>query len=114
MDQNSKTTKSSPLDRREFIRLSTLIAIAVSTPLYSCRDHNEKEPINNDCQTTADILGPYYKAGAPLGENIIPAGVETPPLMIAGKVFSHCEDLLPYAVVEIWNANADGRVDRER
>src|SRR6188768_635285 len=98
------------ISRREFIRVtSATIAVAV-WGLESCQDSDHPNP-SNDCQTTSDILGPYYKAGAPLGENIIPTGVDTPPLIIHGKVFSHCEHLLPDAVVEIWNANADGAYD---
>lgn len=99
-------------DRRDFIRASSLFAVAVTVPAFSgCKDDDGKDDLTDNCQTTADILGPYYKAGAPLGENIIPAGDETPPLLIEGKVFSHCENLLPDAVVEIWNANAAGAYD---
>lgn len=103
------------INRRNFIKSSALFAVAISMPGFSsCRENVENNlPPNtpNDCQTTADILGPYYKPGSPLGENIIPAGVQTPPLIIEGKVFSHCKDLLPDAVVEIWNANAEGGYD---
>lgn len=100
------------INRRSFIKNSSLFAIAVTIPVFNrCKDNDDKEDLINDCQTTSDILGPYYKSGAPLGENIIPAGVQTSPLIIEGKVFSHCEDLLPDAVVEIWNANAEGGYD---
>lgn len=100
------------INRRDFIKVSSLFAMAVTIPVFTgCKNNDEKEDLTNTCQTTADILGPYYKAGAPLGENIIPVGVETPPLIIEGKVFSHCENLLPDAVVEIWNADAEGAYD---
>jgi len=103
--------KSNNINRRDFIKTSSLFAVAVSIPGFSgCKD-DEGIDTTDDCQTTADILGPYYKAGAPLGENIIPAGDQTPPLVIEGKVFSDCNDLLADAVVEIWNADADGAYD---
>lgn len=105
----------SNINRRNFIKSSALFAVAVSMPSFSgCRENVDTTlppPIPNDCQTTADILGPYYKAGAPLGENIIPVGDQTAPLIIEGKVFSHCEDVLTDAVVEIWNADAEGVYD---
>jgi catechol 1,2-dioxygenase len=99
------------VDRRDFIKTSALVAIAVSiSGISGCKD-DKKTVLPEDCITTADILGPYYKVGAPLGENIIPVGVKTPPLIIEGKVFSHCKAQLENAVVEIWNANADGAYD---
>lgn len=99
------------INRRDFIKTSSLFAVAVTLPVISgCKD-NDNDDATDECQTTADILGPYYKAGAPLGENIIPVGDETPPLLIEGKVFSHCENLLPDAVVEIWNADVEGVYD---
>lgn len=97
------------IGRRDFIKTSSLFAVAVSIPIFSQCNGDEIE--SEDCQTTADILGPFYKAGAPVGENIIPVGVETPPLIISGKVFSHCETLLSDAIVEIWNADAEGAYD---
>src|SRR5688572_305986 len=104
-----RASNTNNIDRRDFIKTSSLFAVAVTLPVFNrCKDDDGDDDLTDDCQTTADILGPYYKAGAPLGENIIPAGDETPPLLIEGKVFSHCENLLPDAVVEIWNANADG------
>jgi catechol 1,2-dioxygenase len=99
--------------RRDFIKTSVLVAIAVSLPGFSgCKGNKTNVlPVPEDCLTTADILGPYYKAGAPLGENIIPTGVKTSPIVIEGKVFSHCKVELENAVVEIWNANAEGSYD---
>jgi catechol 1,2-dioxygenase len=97
-------------NRRNFIKTSSLFAVAITVPaVMRCKDRDDD--LIDDCQTTTDILGPYYKAGAPLGENIIPAGVETPPLIIEGKVFGGCKVMLADAVVEIWNADANGAYD---
>ena len=103
--------KSNDINRRDFIKNSALCAVAVFIPeLIGCQDDDGND-LPDDCQTTADILGPYYKAGAPIEENIIPVGDETPPLVIEGKVLSHCNDVLTDAVVEIWNADAEGAYD---
>jgi catechol 1,2-dioxygenase len=102
---------STEINRRDFIKTSALFAVAVSIPPFSgCKDDLEND-LQNDCQTTADILGPFYKAGSPLGENIIPAGIATAPLIIEGRVFSDCENVLEDAEVEIWNADAEGEYD---
>lgn len=103
--------KSKEINRRAFIRTAGLLAVAVSvTKVSGCKDEVTID-LADDCRTTDDILGPYYKAGAPIKENIIPIGDETPPLIITGKVFSHCKDLLTDATVEIWNADAEGGYD---
>jgi protocatechuate 3,4-dioxygenase beta subunit len=103
--------KSQEFSRRNFIKTSALFAVAVSMPdLSSCKSETtDFSP--NDCLTTDDILGPYYKAGAPLRENIIPVTVDTDPLIIKGKVFSHCAVALAKADVEIWNADENGAYD---
>ena len=99
------------LSRRDFIKTSTLIAVAVSVPgLESCSS-DDVESIKNGCTTTADILGPFYKASAPFREDIIPYGNTAAPLFISGKVSSGCDTGLPGAIVEIWNADVDGAYD---
>jgi catechol 1,2-dioxygenase len=100
--------------RRNFIKKSSFIAVAVSfIPLTGCKDKagTEPEPVVDDCETTDDILGPFYKAGAPLRENIIPDGNNTEPLVLEGKVYSDCDDPVADAMVEIWNANEEGSYD---
>lgn len=103
--------KANTINRKDFIKSSAMFAVAVSIHgLTGCED-KEQNNLPGDCQTTADILGPYYKAGAPPGENIIPVGITTPPLIIEGKVFSGCGNVLANAEVEIWNADAEGEYD---
>jgi protocatechuate 3,4-dioxygenase beta subunit len=101
------------IDRRTFMKASSLFALAVSVPVIACKgdkdDADDPEP--SECRTTEDILGPYYKAGAPFRETIIPDGNTAPPLIIEGKVFSNCDDPINEASVEIWNADADGGYD---
>ena len=99
------------IDRREFIKRSVLFGVVLSMPvLSSC---GKDDPVNpqDDCITTADILGPFYKAASPLKEDIIPAGNLEPPLIIKGKVLSDCSNGLKDAQIEIWNADGDGVYD---
>jgi protocatechuate 3,4-dioxygenase beta subunit len=95
--------------RREFIKRTSMMAMAVSIPVFQSCD--EEDSVPNSCGTTTDILGPFYKAGAPLREEIIPANNMSPPLIVEGKVFSDCDDVLSNALVEIWNADTDGEYD---
>lgn len=99
--------------RREFIRRSALIAVSASLPvLVACRrDEDLVTPGNKQCETTVDILGPFYKADAPFRERIIPVDNLTEPLIVHGKVLSDCDAVIQDAVVEIWNADENGVYD---
>ena len=101
------------INRRGFIKTSALFAIAVSAPVFvSCKDDSGTlPPAEEACKTTDDILGPFYKAGAPFREDIAPENSSGTPLLIEGKVFSGCDLLLENALVEIWNADAEGQYD---
>lgn len=105
--------KKDTLERRDFIRITALFAVAVSVPVVlSCKDDGSTLPsAEAGCKTTDDILGPFYKAGAPFREDIVPEGSAGTPLVIAGRVFSGCDQPLQEATVEIWNANAEGAYD---
>jgi catechol 1,2-dioxygenase len=100
------------MNRRTFIKENALMAVAVSYgALIGCKEDKTVTPQNSDCSTSVDILGPFYKPGAPFREDIVPSGSTGVPLIISGKVYSACITLLKDAVVEIWNANADGTYD---
>ena len=98
-------------NRREFLKKTTLFAFAVSTPvLNSCRGDNPAKTPEETCVTTPDILGPFYKAGAPFKEDISASSSATP-LIMEGRVLKDCDTVLPGAIVEIWNADENGSYD---
>lgn len=99
------------VNRREFIRKTALVAVAVSLPCLESCQKDYQYPQKKNCSTTDDILGPFYKPGAPFREDIIPAENTGEPLFVEGKVFSDCDTVLKDAIVEIWNANMDGDYD---
>lgn len=106
---NSKHQKN--FNRRHFLKSSALFAMAVSVPgLYACKDDGPQAVVSG-CQTTADILGPFYKAGAPFRENIVPENSLGVRLLMEGTVFSNCDTPLQDALVEIWNADEEGDYD---
>ncbi len=67
------------------------------------------------CRATAgDILGPYYRFGAPFLARL--AGPDEPGerLVVGGRVLSgDCRTPLPNALVEVWQANGAGQYDTQ-
>lgn len=56
--------------------------------------------------TTSDILGPFYRPGAPLRSNIIPTGSKGIPLNFSGIIFKDDgKTPLKNAMVEIWQCD---------
>jgi catechol 1,2-dioxygenase len=65
--------------------------------------------------TERDIIGPYYRFGAPFQTKL--AGPDEPGerLIISGKVYSSdCRSRLPNTLIEIWQANSAGLYDTEK
>jgi protocatechuate 3,4-dioxygenase beta subunit len=106
--------EQSHIDRRRFLKQTVLYAVAVTT-LHGFDSCSEKHPpgeIIPECKTTDDILGPFYKSGAPMQENIIPlSGTTADALIVRGQALSNCNTPVKDAVVEIWNANEKGEYD---
>lgn len=69
-----------------------------------------------DCRPTeSDILGPFYRFGAPFRARL--AGPDEPGdrLMLTGTVFSSdCRTPLPGALIEVWQANSAGLYDTNK
>ena len=65
--------------------------------------------------TESDILGPFYRFGAPLRARL--AGPDEPGdrLVLTGTVFSSdCRTPLPGALIEVWQANNAGLYDTNK
>lgn len=61
--------------------------------------------------TTADILGPFYRANAPIRSNLQIVGEPGVPLIYKGTVFDLNCDPLPNAYIEVWQADDSGTYD---
>src|SRR5690242_18794671 len=61
--------------------------------------------------TPKEVLGPFYKKGAPDTPNLRPPGDPGFPLRVSGKVFDTRGMPLPDARVEIWHADHFGHYD---
>jgi catechol 1,2-dioxygenase len=69
-----------------------------------------------DCRPTeSDIVGPFYRFGAPAQTKL--AGPDEPGdrLMVSGTVYSSdCRTPLPRALIEVWQANQAGLYDTNK
>jgi len=72
------------MERRAFVKNTSLAAAAIAV-FGSIKWANGK-PIG-DSPTTTDILGPYYRPGAPIRSNINPEGFTGVPLHMSGTIF---------------------------
>ncbi|MBL8740470.1 MAG: hypothetical protein JNK04_05230 [Myxococcales bacterium] len=64
--------------------------------------------------TESNIEGPYYRSGAPHTATLAGAYTRGVPLVLAGRVLSaDCRSALAGAVVDVWQANADGHYDND-
>jgi len=64
--------------------------------------------------TPPDILGPFYRFGAPSRTRLAAADEPGEKLMISGTVYtSDCRTVLPRTLIEVWQADSAGRYDTD-
>src|SRR5208283_2628541 len=70
-------------------------------------------PVNWAC-TLENIIGPYYRSGAPFRAKVTPPLEPFTVFVISGRVwgFDTRKPLVP-AVLDVWQANAEGRYDND-
>jgi len=61
--------------------------------------------------TPTEVLGPFFKKGAPNEKNLRKAGAPGFPLRVSGKVYNTRGERLPGAQVDIWQADHKGLYD---
>ena len=99
------------MKRREFTKLAGLGAIAVSAPGFI---HLNGESYEGDCETTTDILGPFYRPDGPVRNNMVIDGAPGEVVELSGIV-RHKDCQTPYenAKVELWHCSAEEIYDNE-
>lgn len=91
------------MQRRTFIKNSTLTAISVS--VFGTLNWNGKS-FEGDTPTTTDILGPFYRPGSPLRTNLRLANSNGTPIVLKGNIFKEDgKTPIPNALVEIWHCD---------
>lgn len=104
------------MDRKEFLVKASLAAFAVSAcgTVKPIQPESEATPnrFTGDCETTNDILGPFYRPQAPMRSDMIFSGLEGSRVQIKGTVYGpDCQTELKDALVEIWHCDTEGTYD---
>jgi catechol 1,2-dioxygenase len=99
------------MQRRTFIKDTTLTAMAVSAAGFIRFNGKNFEA---DCETTTDILGPFYRPDAPMRSDMRIKGDKGQPVELSGQVkHKDCVTALKGATVELWHCSADGVYDND-
>jgi protocatechuate 3,4-dioxygenase beta subunit len=97
------------MERRNFIKNSSLIAVSVG--IFGKISWNGEIFVGND-PTTTDILGPFYRPGAPVRSLLLSAGTKGEVLHFSGIVYKKDgKTPMSNAMVEIWHCNENGEYD---
>jgi catechol 1,2-dioxygenase len=100
------------MDRKKFIITSSLTAFGFST--FGSTIKLPDGSFKGDCETTNDILGPFYRPVAPIRSDLTYEGLIGTRIKLKGKVYkSDCVSTLKGAMVEIWHCNTEGEYDNE-
>lgn len=78
------------------------------------KGNDQPAPPAKFAPTEDNILGPYYRAGAPFRAKITPPLEAGTVLVVSGRVWGHdTRKPLKNAMLDIWQANAAGRYDND-
>jgi len=99
------------MKRRSFIRDAALSAVAISATGFIRFNGQTYE---GDCETSTDILGPFYRPNAPVRSDM---RLKNDPgqLVVLGGTVRHkdCKTPLKNACVELWHCDSKGVYDNE-
>lgn len=99
------------MDRKKFLTTASLAAFSIST---FGRVSSSGSDFVGDCETTNDILGPFYRPNAPARYDLTEEGLRGVVIELKGTVYgADCVSPLENALVEIWHCNADGEYDNQ-
>lgn len=99
------------MKRRTFIKDSALTALSISA--FGAIQWNGKSYVGSNA-TTTDILGPFYRPGAPMRNNLITANSKGRPITLKGIIFrDDGKTPIPRALVEIWHCDENTHYDND-
>lgn len=97
--------------RAAFLKRGSILAVSIS--VLGC-SHLFPEEHTSACLTTDDILGPFYRSGAPLRTDMRLAGDPGTPLVVTGTVYADdCLTPLPGTTIDVWQADGAGNYDND-
>jgi catechol 1,2-dioxygenase len=99
------------MQRRAFLKDAALGAVAISASGFI--SFNGTKYVG-DCETTTDILGPFYRPGSPVRTNLVIPNDPGTKLLLSGKV-KHDDCTTPFkkAKIEIWHCSSKGVYDND-
>ena len=97
------------MQRRTFIKTTALSAVAISASGFIRFDGNRYV---GDCETTTDILGPFYRPDSPVRNNLVVKGAPGDLIELKG-IIKHKDCVTPYknAKIELWHCSSQGVYD---
>lgn len=105
MTDESIARADAAVSRRRFLRgtAATLGALLAAPAALSAQECRLTEP---------EILGPFYRFGAPFRSRLAGPDESGDRLVVSGTVYSSdCRTPLPGALIEVWQANSAGLYD---
>jgi catechol 1,2-dioxygenase len=97
------------MERRNFIKNTALCAVAVSASGFIRFNGKNFE---GDCETTTDILGPYYRPDAPIRTDLRIKNAKGQLVVLSGQVkHKDCTTPLKKASIELWHCDGEGVYD---
>ncbi len=100
------------MDRRKFLLATSLTAVSLST--FGSIIKKANGTFAGDCDTTNDILGPFYRPNAPQRADLTHESMPGTRLQLKGRVFREdCVTPIKNALVEIWQCSTEGEYDNE-
>jgi catechol 1,2-dioxygenase len=99
------------MKRRTFLSQTILSAVAVSASGFIRFDGQRYV---GECETTSDIIGPFYRPDSPVRESLRIKGEKGDPIELIGRIL-HDDCMTPYkkAKIELWHCDNDGNYDNE-
>lgn len=99
------------MKRRDFIKTTALSAVAISASGFIRFDGKQ---YIGDCETTSDILGPFYRPNSPVRNNLRIKGQPGNLVELSGYI-KHNDCTTPYhkAMVELWHCDVNGVYDNQ-
>lgn len=99
------------MKRRAFTKLTGLSAIAITTTGFV---KFNGESYVGDCETTTDILGPFYRPDSPVRDNLVVKGMPGDLVELSGVVrHKDCSTLYKNAKIELWHCSSEEVYDND-
>jgi len=101
------------MNRKQFIITSALSAFSLSTFGRIISNPNQNV-FTGDCDTTSDILGPFYRTNSPTRTDLTFDNLKGSKVELKGIIYKDdCKTPVKNANIEIWHCDTEGKYDNE-